>query len=754
MSRRPQEKRASTLSSSTAPTDGFSTPTGTPSEITRRAYFPVVGVHSASASTEGESSTEGHRQRATSTGTEAPLLPSAISEGGGSEAPAPAWQSDYSIVAMPTGSTSELNLLGNTNTNPTLSPGHKSNWRETKEKLHRNFKVNSAGAQVAFTIVLVALFTLINPLQDAAPTNTLYLPIAAIVVASPNQTISVRLYTQRLIGVFVAGCAALAVLGLDAVIPPKSCIDCAWKPYAVGIILFAFIYGSVSIRESVPGQAYTSKLTDLTFIITLLGAYDDLKKNPDSARYAPPLGRMASMVFGLLLTMFGASVFWPVRVNLVHRITAGNLFKDMASYFKDLVEQGYVRELPEMLTLYTRPRMYSKRTDTTESIAVAGGMDVIGSEEAAAAPRLKVRENGTPRFTKGSSMAWLLGRPEPHDVEHGNQDVEEINTDAPEETKSPWERALDDVLKDDDHDPNDIVLQFHQKTHPIAVGIIRTLEKERARLEASYQVEVRLHQKPHFVPVAPLTQVIRRLRLLFYQLSGLYSDRLITLRALSPRFLDSSYITENTALSEWVAVWMQDATSMIKLMHARSQQAEGGTAFSMQKYSLSLCNALTDIGEIVLLTTVQGARVIGSAELAARLAVTVNELVARRHFLEAELLAMRKQLIDGPPLVFPRLRDETHEQPELGAGPSATSARPQFQSQPSEGHGSRVFGHQQPSSSRAFPPAPELGNVAAAQAENQAILAFQYSTYIHVWEITEVVLSSARAVGKLIKVYS
>lgn len=153
---------------------------------------------------------------------------------------------------------------------PTVPRGELPNWREIKGKLTRLVGFNHAGAQVGLTIILVALFTLIKPIHQKFPTNSIYIVIASVIVAEPNQTASVRLFTQRLIGIVAAGLLSLAVLGLDALVPPKNCLDCLWKPYAVGLTLFIFIYVCVSVRESVPGQAYTSKLTDLTFVITLV----------------------------------------------------------------------------------------------------------------------------------------------------------------------------------------------------------------------------------------------------------------------------------------------------------------------------------------------------------------------------------------------------------------------------------------------------------------------------------------------------
>ncbi|TPX60232.1 hypothetical protein PhCBS80983_g01949 [Powellomyces hirtus] len=772
----------------------FRTPKETPTAHEADNYFPIVGndgqpiSHSRTPHEEQQQHIKPAALRAPTSG-----------EYSVDEAHSRPWaMSAVSFAPHSSGNTSQVELLPGerdeeNQDHPTQPHEQPPNWREVKGKLERYFKINSAGAQVAFTVLLVALFTLINPLEDRFPTNTVYIVIATVIVASPNQTISVRLYTQRLIGVVVAGVLSLAVLGLDALVAPRYCLDCSYKPYAVGFILFFFIYCSVSLRESIPGQAYTSKLTDMTFVITLLGAYDDLRKNPESQRYAPPLARMASMVVGLLLTMIGASIFWPVRVNLVHRIETGNLFKEMASYFHDLIHEGYLKDPSQIPHLSDHRRMSAQWGGTVESIAVGGGMDVIGSEEAAAAPRLTL--DRTQKVRTRSAMGWVFGdvpppaasappTPPPSSTPpSGSRDthspvvIDMPVSGAPVDNPTLWQQMFEDALDKghSDSDGPDIVKTFHEKTHPAAVHIIRTLEKERARLEASYQVEVRWTQRPHFIPIAPLTQVIRRLRLLYYQLSGLYSDRLITLRALSPRFLESAHLATNSSMSEWVTTWMSDA---VALMHVINSSSTDPALFSMERYTSTLCKALIDLGDVVLWTTSQGQRIIGSAELAARLEVTVEEVLEKRDALEEELLRIRKQLLES----------DSAASPASSSSPPASSSLPTHPVQPyqtdltNDPHyndfpsSSSTTAHVRRSSrNRVFgsPPIPaphphslshdrHHGAAGALTAdrppdpylETRAILAFQYATYVRLWEITEVVLSAARAVGKLIKVYS
>ncbi|KAJ3017915.1 hypothetical protein HKX48_003285 [Thoreauomyces humboldtii] len=764
----PRPLSTATTVRSTATPDTFATPRETPSQTQPpKSYFPILGdadlehlAETTPAVAESPSSSNASLNRQADTV--------------GADPRSSGWESTSSFQPLTSG-TSEADLLpspSNLNGDPTVGAatrgrgggGHPAHWREMKGRLERYFKINSAGAQVAFTVLLVALFTLISPLEDRFPTNTVYIVVATVVVASPNQPISIRLYTQRLIGVTVAGILSLIVLGLDALVAPRNCLDCSYKPYAVGIILFCFIYCSVSLRESIPGQAYTSKLTDLTFVITLLGAYDDLRKDPGSKRYAPPLARMASMIVGLLLCMAGSSVFWPVRVNLVNRVVTGNLLKDMAAYFHDLIHEGYLHDPTKLPVISNFTRMTAQWGGTVESIAVGGGMDVIGSEEAAAAPRLALTRSEKKRPL--GAIGWVFGQSStaPADPERGGPDlmVDELAVASGTARPTTWEQILEHTLEgshlpgDDEDDP---VKSFHEKTHPAAVHILRTLEKERARLEASYQVEVRWTQQPHFIPIAPLNQVIRRLRLLFYQLSGLYSDRLITLRALSPRFLDSAALADDSSCSPWVKLWVQDAVSLMHLMHSSaSSSSTDPAAFSLERYTASLCNALISLGDIVLWTTSQGHRIIGTAELAAKLKVTVEEVLARRTVLETELLRIRGEILaatlDNPPNDL--LMDHPPPVPPAPAAAAASSS------------GSRATGRVFGATMGKTPPVTPLprtfgiededdddyGHNPAGPATTRAILAFQYSSFVKLWEITEVVLSTARAVGKLIKVYT
>ncbi|KAI9100639.1 hypothetical protein DFS34DRAFT_495419 [Phlyctochytrium arcticum] len=405
--------------------------------------------------------------------------------------------------------------------NPTLPPGQAPNWREIKGNIRRIVKFNRSGAQVACTILLVSLLSLIKPLEERFPSNTVYVVIAAIVVAEPNQTASLRLLMQRLIGVLIAGVVSLAILGLDAIVWPQNCLNCSYKPYVVGGLLFVFIYIVVSVRESVPGQAYSSKLMDLTFVVLLLGAYNDLLKSPDSPRYAPPLARMASVVVGVALTTAGAFIFWPQRLTVVHRVVTAKLFKDMASYFHDLVENGYT-SLPSHPNDAFNQSIYRLEpgwTATTRTIAVEGGMEVLGSQEAVTAQGEHRSKKKSPKSRPG--VGGLFGRQPPvpvpvPDIETGSiQQPSEVNCGssvASEPAFADWGRIMTDTTIPELEDHPDLARKFHEKTHPAAVHIIRTLEKERARLEASYKVEVRWTQTPHFVPIGPLDQVIRRLR--------------------------------------------------------------------------------------------------------------------------------------------------------------------------------------------------------------------------------------------------
>ncbi|KAJ3157214.1 hypothetical protein HDU89_002626 [Geranomyces variabilis] len=805
----------------TPTTETFQTPDETPSShvTATTSYFPKVDPPSSSSPSRSmarQQSTERHPSHA-------PHHPNHI---GISIPTDPAMASTISFPPLSTGHSSEAELLGSPagQDDDTSTLGHgggggsgsrgapwswrrPQSWRELRGRLDKYLKINGAGAQVASCILMTSLFTLINPLEDRFPTNTVYLVIATVVIAAPNQTISVRLYAQRLIGVVVAGLLSLIVLGLDALIEPRNCLECSYKPYAVGLILFFFIYCSASVRESIPGQAYTSKLTDLTFVITLLGAYDDLRKDSDTPRYATPLARMASMVVGLFLTMIGSSIFWPIRVNLVHRVITGNLFKDMSSYLHDLIHEGYLQDPSRIPLMTDQGRMSNQWGGTVESIAVPGGMDVIGSEEAAAAPRLAL--DRTQRVGPRTAIGMVFGsrhRPPPpsnneeRDARRSNDgqrhptavpsfppSADPLILDLPASSPIPygarqsqWELMFEDALdKDGDYD---LVKNFHEKTHPAAVHIIRTLEKERARLEASYQVEVRWTQRPHFIRIGPLNQVIRRLRLLFYQLTGLYSDRLITLRALSPRFLDSAHISPNSSMSVWVSTWMADAVALLHVLHASS--TDPNRTFTLEGYSAALCNALVNLGEVVLWTTTQGHRIIGAAELAARLAVTVDDVLKERGNLEEELLRLRALLMAAPPAdgdgtatASAKAAQQEGESSFLKPQPHAAAATaapyvvddddiPQPLPAMPLPTTTRVFGAATPpatsaaggaTNSRPHPRPLQHGlddRSPDPYEETRAILAFQYGTYVKLWEITEVVLSAARAVGKLVAVYS
>ncbi|KAJ3161835.1 hypothetical protein HDU86_006606 [Geranomyces michiganensis] len=796
------------------PTETFETPGETPTAHATTSYFPAMDPPTSS-----RSGSTGH-QLLNGDSLLGPHYDVSDQNHIGIAMPTdPAMASTISFPPLSTGHSSEAELLSSpardADETSTLGPGgggpswrRPQSWRELRGRLDKYLKINAAGAQVASCILMTSLFTLINPLEDHFPTNTVYLVIATVVIAAPNQTISVRLYTQRLIGVVVAGLLSLIVLGLDALVAPRSCLECSYKPYAVGLILFFFIYCSASVRESIPGQAYTSKLTDLTFVITLLGAYDDLRKEPDSARYAPPLARMASMIAGLFLTMIGSAIFWPIRVNLVHRVITGNLFKDMSSYLHDLIHEGYLQDPAKIPLMTDQARMSNQWGGTVESIAVAGGMHVIGSEEAAAAPRLAL--DRTQRVGPRTAIGMVFGTRSPASGnENAASDSSHVRTDShmrhatagpvlppsanplildlptnspipPYGTRqSQWELMFEDALDRDG--AYDLVKNFHEKTHPAAVHIIRTLEKERARLEASYQVEIRFTQRPHFIRIGPLNQVIRRLRLLFYQLTGLYSDRLITLRALSPRFLDSAHISPNSSMSVWVSTWMADAVALMHVLYASS--TDPNRTFTLEAYSASLCNALVNLGEVVLWTTTQGHRIIGAAELAARLAVTVDDVLKERSNLEEELLRLRALLMAAPPAEGEDTATAAAQQGDTGlplpshATASAAAAPyvidtddvPQPLPAMPLPTTTRVFGAATPAAASASSTTPgtsarphprplqhDLHDDRSRNPyeETRAILAFQYGTYVKLWEITEVVLSAARAVGKLVAVYS
>ena len=254
-------------------------------------------------------------------------------------------------------------------------------------------------------------------------------------------------------------------------------------------------------------------MVDLTFLITFLAAYDDQRNGIPWNNYAPAFTRLGSVALGILLTMIGAFLFWPVRVSVVHRVITGNLFKDFSAFLYDVLREGYLHpsvRLPEdavgiqiedaeaefdsdVDSPIEKDRVDSNtlkhQADQENEMTVnREGMDVLGSQNIAAAETMK----------RPARKKW---HPNMH---HWKK-----------KKKKMYFRNLSGSAQESDEEEDGGVLtatRFRSKIHPEAVKILRTLEKERARLEASYQVEFRASERPHIVSVAPLDRVIRRLR--------------------------------------------------------------------------------------------------------------------------------------------------------------------------------------------------------------------------------------------------
>ncbi|KAJ3054717.1 hypothetical protein HK097_001060, partial [Rhizophlyctis rosea] len=517
---------------------------------------------------------------------------------------------------------------------PTLPKGQMPAWSDLRLK-HR-MKLNKAGAQVAMTILLAASFMLIKPVGEAWASNPVYVAMSAIVVAEPNQTASVRLFAQRLIGVTLSGAFSILILYLDSILPPQGCLHCSWKPYTVAIIIFIFFYFIVTVRETVPAQAYTSKMVDLTFLITFLAAYDDQRNGVPWDNYAPAFTRLGSVALGILLTMIGAFLFWPVRVSVVHRVITGNLFKDFSSFLYDVLREGYlhpsVRLPPDSVAIRIedvdsdseedvdspigRDRVDSnilkEHSDRTNGVVVTDGMEVLGSQNATTAETM----------TRPPKKKW---HPNMHQWK--------------KKKKKVYFRNLTGSAQESDEEEDDGVLtatRFRSKIHPAAVKILRTLEKERARLEASYQVEFRA--------------------------IALYGDRLVELRGLAA---ESRQNLETTTNPFWHAAWVDDTTALTESFPAPSEPSpptastptysygtqppfpgaanETDECFDLAKYVSSLCVTLMDLGDITLATTSRARAVpVGAAELCARLEVVTTEVGRARENLEAELMRIRK----------------------------------------------------------------------------------------------------------------
>ncbi|KAJ3034971.1 hypothetical protein HDV00_004512 [Rhizophlyctis rosea] len=549
---------------------------------------------------------------------------------------------------------------------PTLPKGQIPSWSDLRIK-HR-LKFNTAGAQVALVILMAASFILIKPIGEIWASNPVYVAMSAIVVAEPKQTASVRLFAQRFLGILLSGAFSIFVLYLDSILPPQGCLHCSWKPYVSALITFIFFYVIVTVRETVPAQAYTSKMVDLTFLITFLSAYDDQRNGIPWDNYTPALTRLGSVALGIMLTMIGAFLFWPVRVNVVHRRITGDLFKDFAGFIYDVLHEGYltpVKRKPESVAIQIEdvdpsdssdddsdtatpqtarssfePHSLENQFDNTDvTVAVGGGMDVLDSQEAVTAETVR-----RPRKKK----RW-----------HPN-----IFKKA-KKNKKVWFRNLPGSAQESDEEEDDGVItatRFRAKIHPAAVKILRTLEKERARLEASYKVELRMNQSPHFVPTAPLDKVIRRLRLLFYQVVSLYSERLVELRGVRA---ESRQTMETTSNPFWHTAWVDDTTSLshsfpstTAVTHPTSHPYQQpyqspfspSTAttitddeiFDLAKYISSICVTLMDLGDVTLATTSRARAVpVGAAELCARLEVVAREVGRAREGLEGELVRVR-----------------------------------------------------------------------------------------------------------------
>ncbi|KAJ3300191.1 hypothetical protein HK104_003419 [Borealophlyctis nickersoniae] len=583
---------------------------------------------------------------------------------------------------------------------PTLPRGQCPGWSDIRPSHY--FKLNYAGAQVALTILIACLFTLIKPVQTAWPDNPLFVALAVVICSEPNQTASIRLFAQRLFGVVIAGGLSILILFIDTILPPVSCLSCNWKPYAVAAIIFIFFYTTVTIRETVPAQAYTSKLTDLTFLLTFLVAYDDQRRG-EQATYLRPLTRLASIVLGIALTMLGAFLFWPVRVNLVHRIITANLFKEFAGFVYDVMHEGFLgptetegsgenggksgAENNKPSLAFHGLQGNFNRTDVT--IAVEGGMEVLGSQEAVMANAYSAKGKRASRW--------------------GNQqrgaEAEEL-------------RAAEMEDSDEELDEETVEKRFRTKLHPAAVKILRTLEKERARLEASYQIEFRAADRPHFVPVAPLDQVIRRLRLFFYQIVALYAERLVELRGYRLQNLQGDEAPSNPF---WYMAWVEDTKAFCASLSSQNLAFCGPSSsnlpshesgsFDMVRYVSSVCLAFSDLGDVVLLTTSRARPVpIGAAELEARLEVILRDLIKARDGLEVELLRVREQLTEW----------------KIGGNPQET---------------------------RSHLSAPGAGLMVPRIASGP-VVALRYAFLLRVWEMTETLVSTIYAVERMVRAYN
>ena len=177
--------------------------------------------------------------------------------------------------------------------------------------------------QTATAVLLASLLNLSGAFKGVLDGNT-WAVLTVLVVSEATHGALIRKGVQRMIGTTIGGVYGLVMLSVLFAMPPD-CLQCGWKPFAVGAMIFAstFIISYFKLRNAQQAYAYT--ICALTVILVLLGEWDDAAHGSENWTpgipfylrpfYDSSLLRISLIIVGVLISFLVSSVVFPQKAS-------------------------------------------------------------------------------------------------------------------------------------------------------------------------------------------------------------------------------------------------------------------------------------------------------------------------------------------------------------------------------------------------------------------------------------------------------
>lgn len=383
---------------------------------------------------------------------------------------------------------------------------------------------------------------------------------------------------------------ACLVLYLDSISSPTSGLDSPpWKPALIALLLMIATYTITALRTLNPQVGYFDRVTLLTIHILLLTQIYNQSINANfnsspSTSLSSAMLRAGLIALGIVIPMAGSLLFFPLTISMARNRAVQRCLTDLAEFWQNLYTFGLAVD-PSLLL--PKERNISRMAELNSTRLT-----------------ISTKPNSAAGTASSGSKSPSHQTPPPPRNEHEGTDLE-MKAGGPSSNNETIHLFRDSHITASSFlSPEQ---QLRKQVHPISISIIRTLERERERLEVGVERDFRfVNQRPKvkiinppslsplltlllsptkFIPIKPVDQVVRRLRNLYYHLISIYIDRLGTFKLLSSLQDDSGLTSLSPRFFEGL---VQDQSILFSFLFSEDENNNNGKEVEDSPFDLLL----------------------------------------------------------------------------------------------------------------------------------------------------------------------